>query len=254
SSSSGPWRRRPAENRSRGAPYPLEIFIARQNAAVVPSVVAVSPPRVERRPDDGGLALAASAAAVISPGEDEGRGGGGRHPSLVHRTRPGGVTAHRSRCAAPSWSRPFGALVLLAPAASNLGPVLRAAPTSSSASAPPAPWMTLGGWGPNGPLLSANKVGHVWTSKRVAFCEPQNWSLKLPGYGDGSPVPKALGPQGPKLGGRRPLPGRPAHRRIWSMGRPPPGSATRTRATGGPSPNGRGGPDLIVTGRGGLDV
>ncbi|EJK68287.1 hypothetical protein THAOC_10547 [Thalassiosira oceanica] len=66
---SGPWRSRPAENRSRGAPYPLEIVIARQNAAVVPPVVAVSPPRVERRPDDGGLALAASAAAVISPGK-----------------------------------------------------------------------------------------------------------------------------------------------------------------------------------------
>ncbi|EJK68401.1 hypothetical protein THAOC_10422 [Thalassiosira oceanica] len=126
---------------------------------------------------------AASAAAVISPGKTRAAAGEddirpsstGLAPAAsppavaVAPRRPGLVPLERLSF----WPR----------AASNLGPVLRAAPTSGS-SAPPAPFLPvdLGLWvagGPNGPLLSANKVGHVWTSKRVAFCEPQNWSLKL---------------------------------------------------------------------------
>ncbi|EJK75356.1 hypothetical protein THAOC_02921, partial [Thalassiosira oceanica] len=144
----------------------------------------------ERRPDDGGLALAAS-AAVISPGKTRAAAGEddirpsstGLAPAAsppavaVAPRRPGLVPLERLS----SWP----------PAASNLGPVLRAAPTAYLRLLPhPLRRLLsyylpvdLGLWvagGPNGPLLSANKVGHVWTSKRVAFCEPdQNWSLKL---------------------------------------------------------------------------
>ncbi|EJK59632.1 hypothetical protein THAOC_20113, partial [Thalassiosira oceanica] len=123
SSSSGPWRSRPAENRSRGAPYPLEIAAG----------LAKKPSRGSK--DDGGLALAASAAAVISPGKTRAAAGEddirpsstGLAPAAsppavaVAPRRPGLVPLERLS----SWP----------PAASNLGPVLpvlRAAPTSGS--------------------------------------------------------------------------------------------------------------------------